>query len=121
MKKLFSFLLALAMVLTLCACGGQTPNNTESTGKATDATQNTNQTPASDATETIEATKGTVERPPSRLPEETYEELPFSCEHAFTSADCTTPRACTICGFELEPALGHDFVDGVCTRCDATE
>ena len=46
------------------------------------------------------------------------------------AADCTTAGSydsvvyCTICGEELSrntvtvPALGHDFVDGECTRCD---
>ncbi|MBE6908098.1 MAG: hypothetical protein E7474_00615 [Ruminococcaceae bacterium] len=37
--------------------------------------------------------------------------------HKWQAADCTTPKTCTVCGKTEGEALGHDFVDNVCTRC----
>ena len=37
--------------------------------------------------------------------------------HAFGEAGCRQPATCE-CGETQGEALGHDFVDGVCTRCD---
>lgn len=56
------------------------------------------------------------------------------CEHPNKTtttipADCTTAGStkvvCTDCGFEISnteiPALGHNYVDGFCSRCDEAE
>ena len=59
-----------------------------------------------------------------------WEEQTYECTHEFgawnetVAPGCTTPgeevRTCTLCG-ETEtreiPALGHDYVDGECSRC----
>ena len=40
--------------------------------------------------------------------------------HYWNAATCTSPRTCE-CGETLGNALGHKFVDGVCTRCQAVD
>ena len=45
------------------------------------------------------------------------------CVHQYKDADCTTPMTCTLCGEIRGEALGHDYIEGVCSRCadvDAT-
>lgn len=39
------------------------------------------------------------------------------CVHQYTDADCTTAKTCTLCGYVRGSALGHDYVDGACSRC----
>ena len=36
-------------------------------------------------------------------------------------ATCTTAQLCTVCSALLQSSLGHNFVDGVCTRCGQSE
>lgn len=64
-----------------------------------------------------------------------FNELPqnLGCEHAYVSealeATCASDGGmkytCTKCGYsyldDVVPALGHDFVDGKCTRCGTIE
>ena len=40
--------------------------------------------------------------------------------HYWNAATCTSPRTCE-CGETLGVALGHKYVDGVCTRCQAED
>ena len=40
--------------------------------------------------------------------------------HYWNAATCTEPRTCD-CGETLGAALGHKFVNGVCTRCQAAD
>ena len=38
-------------------------------------------------------------------------------EHNYSDATCTEPQTCTRCGATTGTALGHNLVNGVCTRC----
>ncbi len=40
---------------------------------------------------------------------------------AGAAATCTTAQTCTVCGETITAALGHNYVDGVCTRCGAED
>ena len=45
------------------------------------------------------------------------------CSHQYADADCITPKTCTLCGATRGAALGHNYEEGICTRCshiDAT-
>ena len=42
-------------------------------------------------------------------------------EHKWQNATCTEPSVCSVCGEIKGEALGHDIVDGACTRCDYVE
>jgi hypothetical protein len=41
---------------------------------------------------------------------------PVHC-HSYRDADCVTPKTCTDCGATRGEALGHDYNEGICTRC----
>ena len=38
-------------------------------------------------------------------------------EHVYSEPDCENVAICTICGEEIEPALGHTTEIGACARC----
>ena len=82
MKPLFSMLLILTMLLSLCACGPK------------------------EAPPTTTAAPTTV--PPTT-------EAP--CNHEYRDADCESPKTCILCGITRGSALGHDYVEGICSRC----
>lgn len=39
------------------------------------------------------------------------------CVHVYQDADCDRPKTCTLCGAQRGSALGHDYAEGICTRC----
>ena len=41
------------------------------------------------------------------------------CEHAWSDANCTTPKTCSACGETEGTALAHNYEGGICTDCNA--
>ena len=41
-----------------------------------------------------------------------------TCAHIWKSANCTTPKTCSICGKTSGTSLGHTTTTGVCSRCN---
>ncbi len=39
------------------------------------------------------------------------------CDHSWSDATCTAPATCTLCGETSGSALGHSYVDGICSVC----
>ena len=39
------------------------------------------------------------------------------CNHQYLDADCEHPKTCTLCGITRGRELGHEYVEGICTRC----
>ena len=119
MKKIFSVLLALVLLLSLCACGKNDPVTTDPTGTSA-ATGNAETTGATNVTEPTKTP--VIETDP--LPED-----PGICSHMWGNATCTTGRICSMCGQEEigSDPLGHSWKDATCTtpktcsRCGATE
>lgn len=75
----------------------------------------------------IEVTVNTVEIKPDDTPspsETESDDTPISSEpvhtHSFSPATCTEPAQCE-CGAIEGAALGHDYKDGVCSRCNAAD
>ena len=50
-------------------------------------------------------------------PQPTTTQAPPECVHVYKDADCQTPKTCTLCGTTRGNALGHDYKEGICTRC----
>ena len=46
---------------------------------------------------------------------------PVECEHEWVDATCTAPKTCSKCGETEGEALGHTYVEGVCSVCGANE
>lgn len=42
-----------------------------------------------------------------------------NCNHSYSAADCEQPEICKHCGKIGKSALGHKFVSGVCSVCNA--
>ena len=43
------------------------------------------------------------------------------CAHVYADADCVIPKTCTLCGATRGSALGHDYTEGICSRCGAED
>ncbi len=43
------------------------------------------------------------------------------CNHVWVEATCTEAKTCSLCGVIEGNALGHEFDDGVCVRCEEKE
>ena len=44
-----------------------------------------------------------------------------SCIHVYSPADCENPKICTLCGDIRGSALGHEYAEGICVRCQAID
>lgn len=138
MKKLLCMLLAILMVLSLCACAG----NTE--GGSQQGTEN-NTTEGSVAETTEEVVPETTEQvvPETTVHEHTYEEKvtkeasckekgvkTFTCacgdsytedikklSHKYSDATCSAPKTCSVCGKTDGKAKAHTYEGGKCTVC----
>lgn len=53
-------------------------------------------------------------------PNETQQSAKPAHTHSFSAATCTEPKKCS-CGAVDGKALGHNYKDGVCTRCKAKD
>ena len=110
MKKLFALILALVMVVSLCACGdknttpdGTNPSKTPSTGAPTEGnkTETTGTQPSEDDATT----------PAPTTP------APTTCSHSWKDATCFAPKTCTKCNATEGSALDHSYENGSCTKC----
>ena len=135
MKKTTAMLLALVMLLSLCACSNndsQTTDPSNSSQATTEGKEN--------HTDSTEGTTGTTQAPtdepttaPTNEPTTTPTEQPTSAPttepphtHNFNPATCTTPKTCS-CGATEGNAAGHSWNNATCTapktcsKCGATE
>lgn len=93
MKKAFSLILVLVMLLSLCACGKDDTQDT------TPATQAPTEAPTA---------------PPTTPPATT-------CSHSWVDATCTAPKTCSKCGATEGRAAGHSYTDGACSVCGTAD
>ena len=75
--------------------------------------QSSDETTATTSPATEETTVPTTESttPPTGDP------APTQCSHTYKAATCTAPKTCSKCGATEGSALGHNYIEGVCTRC----
>ncbi len=122
MKKLIAILLALVLVLSLCACKKTAPENdsTETSQSQTGSTdESTGSTDTSDTTDTTDGTGDAA-------PDNSGDTAP-ACTHEWKAATCTAPKTCTKCNATEGSAAGHSWKDATCTApktcsvCGTTE
>ena len=129
MKKCLCLLLALSISLSLWGCGSDPHGVTAPTELPTTApteppvpTDPTAPPACIHAPEIIQTTEPSCTESGSTVSscplcgEEFTEELPAR-GHQFSEASCTLSKACISCGLIEGEALGHDYEEGVCTRC----
>ena len=138
MKKVISAILALVLLLSLCACGGKntTPDTSEpaATTQPTEAAVEITAAP----TECVHTYTSSVTTEASCASEgvmtfvcdqcgDSYTEPVEKIEHTYEDATCTAPKTCTVCGATDGEALGHSFRNATCTApktcttCGTTE
>ena len=133
MKKTLATLLALVMLLSLCACSKNDTQITDpSTTPSQTATGETTTAPTEESTTapTNEPTTAPTEQPttaPTEAPTTPPTTPPAACSHSWNAATCTAPKTCTKCGATEGSAAGHNWNAATCTApktcstCGATE
>ncbi len=135
MKRTISFLLMLALCLSLCACTqnstGTVPNSTASSASTETSLATVPATEASDASTTESASKPTTEPPHVHNFRAATCTAPKTCTcgategsangHSWRSATCSDPKTCTVCGTTSGLAAGHSFAGGKCTACGKSD
>ena len=112
MKKVVAVLLLTVLLVSLCACSNtENPSNKPScehqyTEKVTKAA-----TCAEEGEKTFTCTKC----------KDTYTESIKTKAHTYMDADCETPKTCVNCETTQGRAKGHDYIQGVCTRCEGNQ
>ena len=134
MKKLIAILLALVLVLSLCACKKAAPDaaptdtgstNTTDTTDTTDSTDTTDTTGTTDTTDTTDSTDTTGDATPDNGGNSTN--TTPTCTHEWKAATCTAPKTCSKCNATEGSAAGHSWKAATCTApktcsvCGATE
>ena len=106
----------MAVVMLLCFTGCGNKGTTATTGTSNQSTTDTATTSSTTAKTSLETTKKSKTTKSKKTTATTA--ATTGCVHASVSeATCTEKGECKICGAVLEKALGHSFIDGVCTRC----
>ena len=129
MKKLLAIMLALVLVLSLCACkkGDKDQNADKGTTQSETGITNSENTETSsesteESTEGTDGTDGTDE-----TPETPDTNTNTACTHEWKAATCTAPKTCSKCKATEGSAAGHAWKAATCTApktcsvCGATE
>lgn len=147
MKKLLAMILALVMLLSLCACGSddsQATNPSSSsqvTTGSTEASTNSSENSTNSTESSTEATQPSTNAPtsapaddpttpptqaPTEAPTAPPVTQPAACSHSWNTATCTAPKTCAKCGATEGSAAGHSWnaatctAPKTCTKCSAT-
>lgn len=130
MKKTLAILLALAILLSLCACGnddvqttdpGSSSQTTDSTGSSSESTEK----PTDGTEDPTDATQAPTDEPTSAPTEEPTtaptETVPAACTHSWKDATCKAPKTCSKCGATEGSLAGHSYSNGTCSTCGTSD
>lgn len=140
MKKVFSLILVIALMVVLCGCKSKDKNTdpsesavsgstaTDGVSENTASTQGSTKETTFDSTEETEtdSTNATTSKPTEKTDNEPTEgsaskpteapvTKPTPCNHSYKDATCTTPKTCTKCSATEGNALGHTWNNATCT------
>ena len=126
MKKILILFLVISFILTGCSSvrgvdPSSNPNNMIEEKKENinkeedidDKSSNSNETTNDNVSE--KNINNNVEDSKTNI--STSEKVETGHVHDYSSATCTKPKTCKICGKIEGSAKGHNFVNGVCSRC----
>ena len=133
MKRIASFLLALVLCLTLCACANNNGTQEDNTATFGNTMQQENTASSvtignTENTGSSENTEHTENNEPVHL--HTWVDAtctaPKTCascgategntaDHNWNAATCTAPKTCTTCGTTEGNAAGHNWKDATCS------
>lgn len=125
MKKALSILLALMLLLTLCACGNDAPSTEPETNTPSEeVTVPSTEVP----TECTHAYTEAVTKEATCKEEgiktyacsgcgDCYTESIAKVAHNWKDATCTAPRVCSVCRSTEGERIAHNYVNGTCSSC----
>lgn len=117
MKKVISLLVALMLCISLCACNQKA---TKSYGLYQNLIDAIRSNDYDRALRELQNLMGIEPEQPTT--QQTIQQTdPPACSHSGPAADCINDSYCNHCGELLTKALGHDYVDGECTRCKSID
>lgn len=130
MKRLLAILLALVLVLSLCACKAakNDPNPEESQTDNIENSENNNSENANtegSGDVTDESTGDTADNNAGDTADNNAGDT--ACSHDWKAATCTAAKTCSKCGATEGSAAGHNWKDATCSApktcatCGATE
>lgn len=101
LKKIIALVLSMVLVMSFCSCGKTTENKEDEKYNKADLYDENDY-------------KGKGYKDDL---EEVPDEVTTVHKHTPTEATCLVVSECEECGEVLADALGHDYVDGICSRC----
>ena len=123
MKKRFALILALAMLLSLIACGNSETKPTTPSDPTQASTMPT-EAPTVATEEPTEPTLAPTEEPttalteaPTAAPTQKPTVAPTTCSHNWEKATCTAPKTCSVCKKTEGKPAGHKLTNGICSVC----
>lgn len=132
MKKLMSVLLALTLVLALCACGGNTnattPSGNDETTAPIETTEHIHDFIADTCEEPGVCECGETQPAAGHIFSDATCSSPMIClvcdavegdalDHVYSDATCIEPASCINCGESLGILAGHAYENGQCAVC----
>ncbi len=115
MKKVLAVLMLTVILVSLCACK---PNEVASTPTETKASVACEHEYVAKVTKVETCQEEGETTYTCTKCQDTYTEAIKAQAHIYLDADCTTAKTCVNCGTTQGRANGHDYVQGVCTRCE---
>ena len=120
MKHLHILLVGFIMLCALCGCTEAAPPEHTSGSSTTETPAQTEHSHRFGKWEVLQPATCETDGISLRTCAcgQTQEQPIVASGHKWSKVTCTTASSCTECGVAGEDALGHDLVDGVCTRCN---
>ena len=114
MKKVLAVLSLAVLLVSLCACKSNGGTNYSEESKTAAACEH-------EYTEKVTKVETCQEEGEKIFTctkcQDTYTEAIKTQAHIYLDANCTTAKTCVNCGTTQGRAKGHDYIQGVCTRC----
>lgn len=116
MKKVLAVLLLAMLLVSLCACT-QKESSTNSKPSETKPTSDCEHQYTEKVTKMETCQEEGEKTFTCTKCNDTYTEAIKTQAHIYLDADCTTAKTCVNCGETQGRAKGHEYIQGVCTRC----
>lgn len=113
MKKVLAVLLLAVLLVGLCACTSKNSDGSDGTKGA--GTCEHQYTGVVTKVETCQE-EGVMTYTCSKC-KDSYTEAIKTQDHIYMDADCVTAKTCVNCNTVQGRAKGHNYIQGVCTRC----
>lgn len=125
MKKIFTIIFAISMLVLLAACekdGVSSIAGSDMAESSSVQTESESQSSEESKIEDVSSQADTAQinsQVSSKV--ESTSSKNTECSHNYSAVTCTEAAKCTLCGVVSGNALGHSYSQGKCTRCGAID